>query len=365
MIVYKGEKPMREKFCEWYRFICMEPTNDQLKFRWESLQEYCDNEEPNILELTKMFFELPVDNSIKDKFVEYYINKDMTFKTDNDQEIALLAGATLADMIERNEHTKEIVLAITCISFFKQDAIIPEVQSIAADKLADIASSIREVKAEQNMHEIKNTGVKDLKKSLEEETWNQENIKVLLTTLTKIESNITTLLNNQKQLCKSIDVYKEDSNILAWLIGGWSNDLDKQLNDEITQSNVALILGKELADLVERIPGPYSAKAFLKKMLACCKLEEGNISLIEIVDALDESWKKHLLDIYPLIDKGENTPILLAISKALEVNEPQVWKHSYKKLMGIDAEEVVGDSLSWAYQIYLECLLIKYYNSEE
>ncbi|KJR44333.1 hypothetical protein UF75_5281 [Desulfosporosinus sp. I2] len=355
---------MRENFCEWYRIVCVDPSNEQLKSRWESVQEYCEIEEINILELVKMFFGLPTDASFKKQFIDLYA-KDLTFQSKNEREISLLAGVTIIELMEKEIHVTKIVLATMCIALFKQDAIIPDVQAIVSKKLKDITAEIRDLETEQRMRTISNTEITELKKSLELGAWNPQNIVEFSKVLSNIAANFNALVNNQNELSKSLIIFKEDSNILSWLFGEWSNDLDKPLNGSIKRSETALILGKELADLVEQIPGPYPAKAFLKKMLGHCKADKKNISLVEMVDSLDESWKELLLDDYNIINNGENTPILLSVSKALETNEPKVWKHAYQKAIGIDAEEMISDPLTWAYQMYLECLLVKYINREE
>jgi len=355
---------MRENFCEWYMIVCANPTNEQLQCRWESLQQYCEIEDINILELVKMFFGLPTDVSFRNQFTESYANKDLTFQSKNEREISLLAGVTLMELIEKDIQVNKIVLAIMCITLFKQEVVIPEIPDVVSDKLDDITADIREIETEQSIIAISNTGISELAKVLETGTWSAENIVAFSKILSQIPANFNKLKNNQKNLQKSLTIYKEDSDILSWLFGEWSSDLKKPLNKKINQSQISLVLGKELADLVKQIPGPYSAKAFLVKMLGHCKADKSNISLLEMVDSLDENWKKQLLDHYSIIENGENTPILLAVSKALDANEPNVWKYAYQKTIGIDPERATSNPLTWAYQIYLECLLVKDNRSE-
>ncbi|NMM62213.1 hypothetical protein HBE96_05840 [Clostridium sp. P21] len=356
---------MKDKFCEWYKFVCLDPTHEQLKNRWDSLQEYCENEDINVLELTKLFFGLPTEEAFKAEFVESYSNRDMTFLYENEREISMLAGATLMELLEKNIQVTNIVLAIMCIALFKQESIIPEVIDIVSDKLDDIATDIRKSETEHSMRYITNKGISELAKTLESGTFTPESIIAFSKTLGQIVSNFNILQNNQENMEKSLEIYKEDSDILSWLFGEWSNDLKKQLNKKVNQNQISLVIGKELADLVKLIPGPYAAKAFLRKMLGHCKVDKNNITLVEIIDLLDEDWKKQLLNDYSIIGDGENTPILLAISKSLETSEQNVWKYAYQKVMEINVEEVKSDPLTWSYQMYLECLLVKDNISEE
>ncbi len=99
-----------------------------------------------------------------------------------------------------------------------------------------------------------------------------------------IVSSVSFLVQNQNEMLKAMEIYREDSNILSWICGEWSNELDAQLTKKTTRKSVALILAKELADLVTVLPGPYAEKSFLKKMLDLCKLDAGTYTIVELVD---------------------------------------------------------------------------------
>ncbi|WP_312561944.1 GTPase-associated system all-helical protein GASH [Anaerospora sp.] len=356
---------MRDKFCEWYRIVCVDPTHEKLQNRWDSLQKYCDKEEFNILELTKLFFGFTAEESFRTEFIKSYSDRDMTFPNKSDQEILLLAGVTLLQLLERKKQEINIVISVMCLSLFKKDVIIPEIVDIVSNKLNEFSLSIRNEKIKQSINPITDKGISELAESLESGTWSVDDVESFSEILTRIAANFNILENNQKKILESIEVYKEDSNILSWLFGEWSNDLSKPLNKKIDQSQISFILGKELADLVQQVPGPYSAKAFLVKMLGHCKADKSNITLVEMIDLLDKKWKKQLLNDYSIIAGGENTPVMLAIYKSLETSEPNVWKYAYQNVMGINVEEVKSDPLTWSYQMYLECLLIKDNISED
>lgn len=354
---------MRKSFGEMYRYVCLEPQGDLLKNRMEGMQDFCKTKGINIIELSKMFFRLPVEESFKASFIGFYAAKDLAFPSNNDRELALLAGLTLIELLEKEKYEIIIVLTVMCLTIFHQELIIPELPEIILERFSEITATFREIDVDKN--KTINIGIIEFRNEFESSGWDANTTKSFSELLLKLSNKITMLQNNQNNLIDVVKIYREDSNILAWLIGEWSNDLIKPLNNNIRQNKIALILGKELADLVDIIPGPYSAKAYLGRMLKLCKNEISEVSLMEMVDLIDEGWKNNLLNKYKLIGKGENTPILLAISKSLEVSEAQIWKHTYKKSIGIEVENVKSDTLTWAYQIYLECLLIKYKNSEE
>jgi hypothetical protein len=356
---------MKDKFVEWYGIVCPNPSNEQLKNRWDSLQKYCQKENINIKKLSTLFFGLPTDQDFINDFAEVYQNVDMTFSKKNYRELSLLAGVTLLQLLESDEYATEIALAIIILSVYDQEVILPEVLDIAAEKLRDITANTRELIQENELKKLSSIGVDQLKKSNPENGWTPDVAEKLLSLLTKVSNNFTAINNNQIELANALRIYKEDSNILSWLVGEWSNDLNKPLTKAIKGNEIALILGKELADLIETVPGPFAAKAFLKKMLKLCKVDNSKSSLIDMVDLLDKEWKTKLFENNELIETGVNTPTLLGISKSLETDEPKVWKTFFEKITNINPESIQRDTLEWAYQIYLECLLVIWYNGEE
>lgn len=356
---------MKDKFSEWYAIVCPNPNNEQLKNRWESLQEYCRKEKIDIKKLSTLFFGLRTDQDFINDFAEVFQKVDMTFSKKNNRELSLLAGVTLLQLIESEKYTTEIALAINILTIYDQEVILPEVLDIAAEILRDITANTRELIQENELEELSLIEVDQLKQYNTEKGWTPDTIEKLLSLLTKVSNNFNVIYANQVELANSLRIYKEDSNILSWLVGKWSNDLNKPLTKVIKGNEIALILGKELADLIETIPGPYAAKAFLKQMLKLCKVDTSKSSLMDMVDILNREWKSKLLEKYELIGMGGNTPTLLAISKSLDTNEPKVWKPFYEKITNMNPENVQRDTLEWAYQIYLECLLVTGYSGEE
>ncbi len=261
-------------------------------------------------------------------------------------------------MLENDYCSKLIILSVLSISLLKNNTLIPEIRSIALNKLDEVCSQIREY-GKIDIEDINEINLDELENELQGQPVKIEYMLKIIKHLKTLNDNMVNIYNNQEILCSSIDAYKEETNILSWLIGETSNDLHKKLDKKIMQREVAFILGKELADLVLIIPGPYSAKGILNKMVGLCKAESKTLSLVDMVDLIDTNWKVSLLKKYPDSAYFSNTPIILAIAKSLEVDGDKVWKYTYGKIMGFDPEMVTQDMLTWGYQIYLECLLVK------
>ncbi len=347
---------MRDSFYEWYRRININPTSDQLQNRWASLETYCKSDKVDILSLSTLFFGLPTDSDFVENFAEVFINQDATFLKSNKRELSFLAGSSLIYLLEDDKHSIQIALAINILSMLATETDLSEILSACSEKLHKITLQNREV--DIKIQNIPGIGIDNLKKVMPDEDITTEGIKALISSISATSTNFTKISANQKVLANSLKMYKEDSNILSWLVGEASNDLHKPLTNRVNPKDVALILGKELADLVESTSGPYAAKDFLRKMLKLCKRENPTISLLEVVDSLSTDWKKLISNEY--IEKIEaNTPILLAIAKSLEVSETQVWRPIYETAIGINPELIRHDLLEWSYSMYLECLLVK------
>ncbi|WP_113675885.1 GTPase-associated system all-helical protein GASH [Vallitalea guaymasensis] len=350
---------MRVDFSEWYSRICLDSESDIIETRWNTLKAYCDKDEHEILELTKLFFELPADESFIKNFVEFYNDDDISFNGNNKREIAVLAGSTLMYLLENNrEYLNKILLAIMSLALIHKDVIIPDIIKKIEEKFINISVQLREIEEEQDFEESILENIKANKNLSEELDENTENNYDMFNSIVQ---QIVNLGDNQIKLYKRLNVHREESKILSWIVGKYSENLQRKLNKKLNQSKAALVIGKELADKVNILPGPYASRAFLSNMLSLCK-DDNKKSLIEMVDLLSDDMKIIIVEKYKIIDKGINTPVLMAINDAIKSDKCEVWKHTFNNSFNIQAESIILDNLDWAYQLYLECLLIKCYN---
>lgn len=163
----------------------------------------------------------------------------------------------------------------------------------------------------------------------------------------------------KKNINTSTKVYREDSQILWWMTGEWSRDLNKPFK-QLRHQEAAIVAGKELADLIEVLPGPNAAKTVLHKLLSVLLVEnQKDGTLSTIINMLSKDWKQHVLECYPGDQTKEITPILTAISNSLAVEGASEWKPAFKKLTDFEPESIKMPLLELSYQMYLECLLVK------
>ncbi len=52
---------MHENFVSRYKTICLQPTSEQIKNRFDGIEDICNEEEFDVSSLIRLFYDLPVD----------------------------------------------------------------------------------------------------------------------------------------------------------------------------------------------------------------------------------------------------------------------------------------------------------------
>lgn len=350
---------MRKQFAELYFRVCAEPKPEQLEKRWQGIEEYCNQDEVDIYNLVKMAYSLSPTDEFKDEFTTIFQDIDISFQVSFVKEQELLASICLMKLMEDSDLSLHIALAVMCVSKYNVEILVPELGAAAYKVFGETSAEIREKSVKHQKCSTVNSN--KLIESLKELTALEPNhIEGLSSALTEIVKNIIIINQKQEQTLEHVNILQEDSDILSWIIGSWSNELEKPITKGTLQKDVALLLAKELADFVQVIPGPYAFEAFLKKMLDNCKKETKEYSLVTMVDSIDDAHKSSILSCYQMDGvKQENTPILFSIKCALDATQPNVWKSMAYNKLSINVESTEHETLEWAKLLYFECLLVK------
>src|SRR4051812_46805759 len=107
---------MHQDFSEWYRQAGIEPIGDELPKRWAAIEEYAPDKDA-VISLVRVFNRLgnPKDN-FPSEFLTALQTADPAFKTrDNDQELVVLAGAELVDLMGRSEIVLGTIAALSLV----------------------------------------------------------------------------------------------------------------------------------------------------------------------------------------------------------------------------------------------------------
>ena len=362
---------MNKNFAEWYRVVDIEPNHQRLQDRWKGIENYCigDVSCPGIMNLVKLFFNLPISDDFKESFIDPFYKVDNAFPhRDNGAELSVLAGATLVFISENDiNQLKTFALLAIAAASFKRKEVIPSILNVLRCFLNEDAFALRDEES-INTTSISGPSIKSLTNSLklveDSNSWAPPNeiakqLSSYLISLSKIFVQINSSINESLSIQK---IYREDSQILWWLSSEFSKDMHKSIN-ELKKAAACVVIGKELADLIETLPGPYSAKAVLYKMLSFHSDDSHEIMLSTAINQTNKEWRQKTLEIYDVEKTKEITPILVAISESLRVEKVEEWLSAYKHLTGITAKSTKISLVDLAYQVYLECLLLKAYVS--
>jgi hypothetical protein len=355
---------MKNVFSKNYIKVCPNPLEGQMENRWKGVEEYCNQEQVEITDLTMMAFGLNTNEQFKTDFASVFQNIDMRFPDNSLKELSLLACICLMKLMQETSLNINIALSVMCLSKYNLEILVPELVTQAFECFYEVSAGLRDKKIKYKPYPIKST--KEFIKASEDlTTLDDARIVSLSQALSELSQNFANISENQKQTIDTLDILKEDSDILSWIIGSWSNELKQPIFKTTAQLNIALIIAKELADLVNVCPGPFAFEGFLKKMFSNCKSDTKSYSLVKMIDSVANDAKASILKNYRVNENLQsNTPLLISLKCANEANATDVWKSTASHKLSFNVESVDNTILEWAKLMYLECILVKLEGNE-
>lgn len=360
---------MHRDFADWYRAATVDLRTVDLEKRWQAIE----NLEPSLdsrkaLDLVRMYFGRPAKES---KFVEDFRSAfktaDPTFPMrGNDLELQILAGGTIVHVLEKRsgQIADCAALAMVTADYYGKRAGRRAVDLIehAVTCLAKRSEELRRFEGELAFS-APNPWQKEQLDTLVQ-AFNEGNVPALgehvVRGLKSLESALGKLATRtrdaQNQLLKLQRRHEEELDILWWVFGGYSRDLDKPIA-ELTTPGVCIILGKELADLTRFVPGPLAARAFLDKMLSYVNGAAESATLKEAVNGTPKEWRIGWLGNSDLV-ADDLAPVLLAVKASLTTEGEETWIPVFEKAAGIKANRKTT-MIDLAEQVYRECLLFR------
>lgn len=349
---------MHVHFADWYREISLLPKDEELKKRWQAIEKVVESiEDKNeIFELIKICFSMESKSSdYLNGFCTFFHDEDTTFKMyDNMAELRVLSGVCLIHSLEKLpvELANFMSLAINCVYF---DGLLEEVNII--DVIKSAKNHIKnEFIGKSKFDQLKEIDQLDIGK---DDPADPAKLKIILLTIAEKINNLINNMNIQSYILK---LQQEETNLLWWLTAAHSQNLNIHYK-EATFPGVCLIMGKELADLVLVLPGPFSAESFLDRILhEINSRAEEKVSIKDTVNSIRKEWGKDFINIRNLNDIIDFCPLHLALGKSLETESESDWLSFFTKKTKIDTNKLLKP-VKIAYQMYQECLLIKSFES--
>jgi len=329
---------MHDYFGEWYRAAGIPPESLPLAERWKAVDAFKPNS-ADVALLAQLFFQLTLsDSSFPESFRKALHDTDVTMPmAGNDNELVVLAGAELIDTIEEGERDLAdfSALCLVCAGAqnLRQNPLVLDIPDRAAKYLK---------KRSENR-------AKPVKDSPETK---------LFDALTAVGAPHSELAAEFRKLQLRFPLVDEETNILWWLVGETSRDLDRRWG-ELDAGAVCSIGAAELADLTKVLPGPIAARAFLDRAVRSeRKKVPTSISIAEVVVETPKEWreKRHKTPIPN--ELAGLLPIHQAMTLSLQADDDGAWRNIFKTSTKLPTS-AKGSPDAVAYQIYLEHLTVR------
>ncbi len=352
---------MIENFGDWYREADIQPEHETLTKRWAGIEKLAEGMDGSgIVELGRLFHGLTDSGATHDALKNSMFEADSAFSVKYTVEIKLLAGVCLIRIAEKqSDETGQIAAyAAVCPTLLgrRSKIFVPSIPNRANKVLDEASGMLRKYSASKSASISKLED--ELAKIEAAEGANsfqqggppvREALKSLRTGLSVVSLRVT-------QLQKTQALYREDSDILWWMTGRYSRDLEKPLN-EIGLPGAAILVGKELADLIENQPGPVAARAVLNR---CLEAIGGNlsekVSLTQAVNKLPSDWKSKWFAKDGNRDVLSLCPVTAAVRQSVAIDGS--WVSASQSLTGV-APNTKLSGTELAYQMYRECMFRK------
>jgi hypothetical protein len=324
---------------KYYHLASIAPMDEALfKKRTDAINDILKSKNFSwFLDCIRFYLKMPIRNREFEQELFLVINKyDPLFVAEGAVlEKRIFAGAVIGECILRHPENNKIAAALKSAIFgVPEDAIINQnIIDEAYDLLNKNAINIRET--ESPVLPLPKPPVigKDVVHTLESLTGV---VKGLLQ-YTKALGGFNDQLN--KFFTEKIDVLQEESNIHWWLFRSYSDTLQCAVSD-LQPVQAIFVLSQELNSLIQRVPAPNNATAFLKKIWSDVPDKPNEISIKEVIDTLYNT----LQDKITSQDKGYEiygniSPLHLAYQKAKESAGDAAWTSPFEKMSGINADK--------------------------
>lgn len=352
-------------FADSYRASGLTPGPEIINLRQKPFDDLVKQMDSKIaVALVRIYFGLPVPQGT-DWFRDAFAATDPSFSMhDNEQEAAVLSACLLSAAVVNKDETAALAVLTTSAGGNRKPHLLPELIEISRMTLLEISINSRnrqtptpkqlKLPAKTNLHEAADaiaTGpgwppVVELFKQVSDESL-----------------NATKNLTNQVQailspLIAQVSDLKEETEMLWWHIGGWSNVLEQPFS-ELQPGLAAVMAGLDLADLSRTLAGPAAAPAMLHRTIISADRDRSaaKASIREAVEAFPDDAYEKLGLIDELKSISDVCPVLTGLLKAHEAGASPAWESMFRKATHFD-ENVEFDLLDLAVQVYRERSLL-------
>ena len=347
---------MNKKFNDWYVDVCLSPQEGQIEKRIKCVEEFAENIKiEDILSLAKLYYGRQVEDVQRDRIAAVFSKIDATFSARYSEELALLAGCVLLEIAENNPDYDSLAEQLVLSIYFCGEPIAtPEIKQAIQEQYDKDRIHLRESSVKKEEFVKENT-VEELEEHIEENGWDDDADSKLLTVLQGLDAKVNHLQEGLTKLKETQSIYREDSQLLWWMLSKWSNVLNCKL-ETIGKVEGCLMIGYETASLISNDPGPYSIEGVLKQMVDACLGEDSPVAIAELIMNKDQQFKGRIVAELKKSHLIEYLPLCNAIIRADNTEEIAEWYPKFKReCIKRDADINLRPS-QYALQMYMECM---------
>ncbi len=365
---------MNRNLHEWYLDVEIILQDGQLEKRHMGIkkcveaigkEKSSDNVIIWIVALVKLYYGIPTDEETKNAFADFFSAEDSSFSVRHARELALLAGATLADLAEDSSYFDFAELLTLAVSFGRTPALAPGIlEHIRAQFDAD-RIGLREKEGNILIKPFPTKQITELEKmNTEGSTDASEQITEIIGILKIFQTSYSDFKKQVQQFNSTMSIYKEESQLLWWLLSEWSEMLHSSLHS-VKVETACLVLGWECAGMVENFPGPYAMEGVVQKQLKNCMDVTGEIApymLSKIVANAAPGLRAEVIKACQDASLAGMLPLCSALVRSDNTESEDEWYPKYCREFLGGSDVTPRAAWEYAWQIYLERLVLRCYS---
>lgn len=354
---------MNSDFARWYAEAFMD-EGAKREMRWKGVVDVASKAGHLHAEvLTRLAFQTPVPASGRksedlgetyNKLIPMISGGDASFDARQSvRELQILAAAALVRLVAT---LPDAALIVTTASFGGSRKPDLPMDLVGAAERSLMALSARK-HARTSIEELRLPEPKvdfavapEAMQAMDPTQWKGQLDRLHDATTAAIESVVAGQNRVVESLHKQISLDEEELQMLWWLLGGFSRQLDKAFAD-VDACVRPLALACELGEMTAVSPGPASIRA----MLTRAGIGSEKLKLGDVVNAVDIGWAKSVSG--SQLVSPVSTPIHFALEQRAELDSSDTWQSSWSGLTGLSAD-VTLPAVNLAELFYREFLFI-------
>lgn len=313
-------------FCSWTKEFQLGEGSEMLNQRWQASSNFAYNANGADIEaLVRLAIgsrHVPSPGwiaTLEESFREEY---PAFTASSSARELQVLAACCLLQISQDpdNKSANLAALAITAASFVGQRkfSLPGDLPHAASEALRSMSLGVAR---RPNLTARKQ--YKPLFEAAVEKARAQQDIATLIEAMAQANTSVTSAVNKTlltlQDLVKRLDQQDEELQMLWWLIGERSEDLDCSFGD-VPDAARPLVLAKELADHTLLPPGPPTVRALLSR----AKLADmGKVALVDALAAAPFEWLRS--HVAPPVASPVTQPLHFAVLRLLETGPGNSW----------------------------------------